>query len=104
MYYKIINGRQVFDVCKTIKMPNGNWVSNPTSEQIAEAGWLLYVAPEVPPSPTLEPDYIDIMDAVKKMLQSSTVELSDEEALEVAALYPTWFSKIGEEVKVGERY
>ena len=104
MYYKIINGRQVFDACKTIKMPNGNWVSNPTEEQIAEAGWTFYVAPEILPSPDLEPSYMDIMSAVKKMLQSSTVELTDEEALEVAALYPTWVSKINEEVKVGERY
>jgi len=47
---------------------------------------------------------IDIIDAVKKMLSSSIENLSDEEALGVAALYPTWISKIGEAVNIGERY
>lgn len=41
--------------------------------------------------------------AVKKMLASSTADLSDEEALEVAALYPTWAGKSGEKVNAGER-
>lgn len=104
MYYKVINDRTVFNDCKTIQMPNGVWVSNPTSVQIAESGWLPYVPPEEIPIPATEPEMLDIISAVKKMLQTSAAELSDEEALEVAALYPTWVSKIGEEVKVGERY
>lgn len=45
----------------------------------------------------------EMMNAVKKMLASSTKELSDEDALAVAALFPTWHSKIGEQVNVGER-
>ena len=51
-----------------------------------------------------EPDTYEIMEAVKKMLSSSVTDLSDEEALGVAALYPTWISKMGEQVNTGERY
>lgn len=37
IYTKHQNGRQVFSSCKTIEL-NGRWVSNPTEEQITEAG------------------------------------------------------------------
>ena len=102
MYYKIVNDRQVFSQCKVIEL-NGTWISNPTTEQIASAGWLEYIPPEVVPQPQTEPDYMDIIEAVKKMLKSSADDLSDAEALDVAALYPTWASKIGDSVSVGER-
>ena len=104
MYYKIINDRTVFSDCRTIQMPDGTWISNPNKEQIEEAGWSVYVPPPVIPTPQTEPDYEEVMNAVKKMLSSEIAELSDEQALEIAALYPTWVSKIGESVNVGERY
>ena len=103
LYYKIINDRQVFSECRTIQTNDGLWVSNPTEEQILEAGWLEYIPPEVVSEPQMEPEYDAILEAVKKMLQSSAQNLSDEDALSVAALYPTWHSKIGETVNVGER-
>ena len=105
MYYKIINERTVFSECRTIQTNDGVWISNPTEEQITEAGWLLYVPPEVVPTPDTEPDYNDILNAVKTMLKSSTEELSDEDALNVAALFPTWKSKFdaGKEIPAGER-
>jgi len=103
MYTKTINDRQAFSQCLSIEMPNGVWISNPTEEQIAEAGWEVYVPPVVEPQPQTEPEYGDIVEAVKKMLASSTADLSDEEALEVAALYPTWAGKSGEKVNAGER-
>ena len=37
------------------------------------------------------------------MLSSEAEELSDEDALEVAALYPTWTSKMGQTINVNER-
>lgn len=37
MYYKEENGRIVFSKCRTIIL-NGLWISNPSAEQIAEAG------------------------------------------------------------------
>lgn len=103
MYHKFIGDREVFSTCKSIQTDEGVWISNPTEEQIADAGWLPYVPPVVPPAPELEPDLTAEMEAVKRMFATQTEELSDEDALEVAALYPTWYSKIGTEVKVGER-
>lgn len=84
-------------------MDDGIVICNPSAEQIAEAGWLVYVPPIVPPQPELEPSYEDVISAVKKILSSETSELSDEDALDIAALYPTWASKVGENVAVGER-
>ena len=101
MYYKIVGDREVFSDCKTIQTNEGIWISNPTAEQIAEAGWTEYVPPVIPPEPITEPDEYSIIQAVKKMLSQSTESLSDEDALAVAALYPTWSSKIGEQVSVG---
>ena len=101
-YYKIINDRQVFSTCATIEL-NGAWISNPSAEMIAEAGWLPYEPPVIHPSPQTEPDLEQVMEAVKKILSSETTALSDEDALNVAALYPTWSSKVGEEVQAGER-
>lgn len=103
IYTKTINGQQKFSDCRTIEL-NGVWISNPSAEQIAEAGWVEYIPPEVIPTPQTEPDYEQVMQAVKNMLSTSVENLSDEEALQVAALYPTWASKVGEQVNVGERY
>lgn len=103
IYTKTINGQQKFSDCRTIEL-NGVWISNPSAEQIAEAGWVEYIPHEVIPTPQTEPDYEQVMQAVKNMLSTSVENLSDEEALQVAALYPTWISKIGEAVNVGERY
>lgn len=111
IYFKIINDRQVFSDCRTIQLEfahlplvAGQYVSNPDEELILADGWQVYVPPVVPPRPELEPEYDDIVDAVKTMLQSSCEELTDEEALEIAALYPTWYSMMGKEVSVGQRY
>ena len=102
MYIKTINDRQVFSDCRNIQDANGRWISNPTVEQILEAGWEEYIPPETHVAKT-EPEYIQLMQAIKKMLLNSASELSDEDALEVAALYPTWASKIGGPVEIGER-
>ena len=100
LYYKIIDEQEVISTCTTLKI-NGRWVSNPTQEQIFADGWQIYTPPPVPPQ--AEPDYDSVVEAVKKMFSTDTEELSDEEALEVAALYPTWSSQIGKEVAVGTR-
>lgn len=112
MYYKMIGDRQVFSTCRTIKLENdypeleltaGMYVCNPSAELIAAEGWLEYVPPVVPPTPKIEPNYNEIIGAVKKMLSTQAEELSDEDALDVAALFPTWASKLGQQVNVGER-
>ena len=94
----------VIDSCKTIRTEEGMWISNPTEDQIASEGWLPYVPPEVEPVKATEPEFEQIVNAVKKMFASSVSGLTDEEALEVAAIYPTWVSVIGKPVNVGERY
>lgn len=112
MYYKIINDREVFSDCRTIcleydhpPLVKGQYVSNPDSQLILDDGWQVYVPPTPPPpGPVTEPDEYSVIMAVKKMLAQSTESLSDEDALAVAALYPTWISKVGEQVSVGERY
>lgn len=120
MYYKMIGDRRVFSTCKTLHLENdypelelhaGQYVSNPSAELIAAEGWLEYVPPVVPPTPKTEPDYEELIVAVKKMLSTQAEELSDEDALDVAALFPTWVSKLAdpvsgkpnEQVNVGER-
>ena len=105
MYYKIINDRQVFSNCKSIQMNDESWVSNPSEEQIAEAGWQVYVAPDPVVVPQTEPDYDQLLEAIKTMLNKDVENMTDEEALEVAALYPTWKSKLdkGEELTLNER-
>ena len=102
LYYKIINDQEVISQCKSLLI-DGCWVSNPTEEMILADGWLPYTPPPVIPQPVEEPDYEQVVEAIKRMFSSETEELSDEEALEVAALYPTWASKIGEQVSIGER-
>lgn len=110
-YKKIENGRLVFSDCRRI-YHNGEWIDDPTPEQIEAAGWEKvlppgYVEPDPPepyvPVPSTEPSMDEVMEAVKKMLSTSVESLTDEEALAVAALYPTFVSKIGKQVNTGER-
>lgn len=103
MYYKIINGREVFSDCKVLEVAPRQWVSNPPEELIFQCGWQVFVPPVIPPQPQTEPYETDIVEAVKKMLAQSVEELTDKEALEVAALFATWASKIGQAVTTGER-
>lgn len=105
MYYKMIGDRMVFSDCRTIQTDEGVWISNPSEEQIWAAGWQVYVPPEPPaPGPQTDPDMGEVMEAVKRMLANSTESLSDEDALNVAALFPTWVSKMGQAVNTGDRY
>ena len=102
MYHKFIGDREVFSECKTLHTSEG-WISNPTPEQIAADGWEVYVPPVIPPQPQTEPDMDQIVEAVKKMLSEGAEQLSDEDALEVAAVFPTWSSFVGKEVEKGQR-
>lgn len=102
LYYKIINDLQVISRCRTLHTSEG-WISNPTEEMILAEGWLPYTPPPVIPVPQEEPDYYAVLEAVKKMLSTDTDALTDEEALEVAALYATWRSQIGKQVAAGTR-
>jgi len=48
MYYKIVDGQRIISNCLNIEV-DGIWISNPTAEQIEDAGWEVYV----PDPPTL---------------------------------------------------
>ena len=104
LYYKVIDEQIVISSCKTIYV-DGAYIANPTEEMILADGWLPYTPPPVVPEPQQEPDYYAVVDAIKKMFSADTEELSDEDALKVAALYPTWHSKLesGEDCVVNER-
>jgi hypothetical protein len=104
-YYKIIDGRTVISYCQSIKMPDGSWVSNPSTAQIEAAGWQVYVEPPTPPAPPrTEPYTEEMVDAVKKLLLAQTESLDDVTALEVATLFPAWAEQMGRVVLVGQRY
>lgn len=98
IYTKIdASGRQIFSDCRVLEVAPKEWVSNPTPEMIAAAGWVEFIPPVVPPQPLDEPDMAEMVAAVKRMLSSSVEDLTDEQALEVASLYPTWHSMLNEE-------
>ncbi|MCQ2137896.1 MAG: DUF4376 domain-containing protein [Bacteroidales bacterium] len=57
MTYTRINpdtGEREFSSCKTIKTSAGQWISNPTAEQIAAEGWVEVVPPAPTPEELLE--------------------------------------------------
>lgn len=103
LYHKIIKGSDIISQCKTLITEAGEKISNPTQEQIFAEGWEIYTPPPFIPSPQDEPDYGQVVEAVKRMFSTDTQEMTDEEALEVAALYPTWHSLLGKEVAAGAR-
>lgn len=104
LYHKFQGEQELFSQCKSIIL-DGITISNPSSEQIASAGWTQYTPPTPPAVPQTEPSETDLVSAIKRMLNDSgaTGELTDEEALAVAAVFPTWASFIGKEVRAGAR-
>ena len=104
-YYKYVDGQIKISYCRTLTTESGEKISNPTEEQILAEGWLPYNPPPFVPPPQEEPDYDLIVQAVKKMFSADTEEMTDEEALQVASLYPTWHSRLesGEDCVLNER-
>lgn len=103
MYIKWEGDKPILNDGKKLQLSDGTWVSNPTQEMMFAEGFEIYVPPVVPPTPETEPELPAMMEAVKRMLDSQVEDLSDEDALAVSALFPTWISKMGEEVHAGER-
>lgn len=103
-YTKEIDGKQVFSTCRTITLPDGAVVSNPTEEMILANGWAPYEPPVAEPEPKTTPDDFEKIQAISRLLASTVVALDDEAALEVMALFPTWSEFIGKELHTGERY
>ena len=106
-----IKNSEIRNANQIIVIADGKQFLNPSEELILKDGWEIYVPiPYVPPI-KLNPDEYEIQAALmlrirKKQEASIMAEvetLSDDEALEVKALYPTWASFIGKEVKKGKR-
>lgn len=99
---------QIKSANSIIVIKDGIKFFNPTEEQILSDGWVEYVAPEPEPvEPRLEPSSFEVQNAVSLMMlpqaRAAFVELDDQEALKVKELAPTWASKIGSQVKTGDR-
>lgn len=77
----------------------------PTEEQLTDWGWEEYVEPEPEPIDTTkyEPYTDEVVVKLVALMQERVNEQSDEEALNNIELFPTWKSKMGERVSVGER-
>ena len=77
----------------------------PTEEQLAEWGFEEYIEPEPEPVDLTqyEPYTEEVVIKLKALLQEQVNEQSDDEALNNIELFPTWISKMGESVSVGER-
>lgn len=91
---------------------NGKWIKtdtsliiNPSAETLAANGWEEYTPEVVAPVvvAATEPDLYEVVAALKSMQSDTVLALSDADAAGVAALFPTWESKIGQSVAVGER-
>ena len=82
---------------------DGMQIINPTEEMVLADGWTEYVPEPYVPQPKLEPYEYEVTAALKTMVQPQLASLSDEEALKVKSLYPSWASKTGEVVDTGEK-
>lgn len=102
-YYKDIDGQRVYFPGTIIA--DGMVYTRPSRQQILDDGWTEeeYTPTEPVPVPQSEPDEFAVLQAAKKLLQPQVEQLSDAEALEVEACFPTWESLIGESVTTGKR-
>lgn len=77
----------------------------PTEEQLLSWGFVEYIEPEPEPFDLTqyEPYTEEVVIKLKALMREQVQEQSDEEALNNIELFPTWISKMGESVSVGER-
>lgn len=96
--YEFYNGRWIR------RASDGYIVMNPSPETLVAEGWEWYEPQPADPGPQLEPDWTDVIEALKGMASDTVIALPDNEARNVAALFPTWQSMIGKYVELGRRY
>lgn len=77
----------------------------PTEEQLLAWGFEEYIEPKPEPIDTTkyEPYTDEVVVKLVALMQGQVTNQSDEEALNNIELFPTWISKMGESVSVGER-
>lgn len=71
---------------------------------VAEAELMPSPVPAEPDESIEGADGVDTLSAAVILAKDDAVNLEDEKALEVPALYPLWVDQIGKQVNVGERY
>lgn len=86
-----------------ILIKDGMQVINPTEEMVLADGWTEYVPEPYVPQPKLEPYDYEVTAALRAVVQPQLVTLSDIESARVKQLFPSWASKIGVPVEVGEK-
>lgn len=100
-YYKIIDGRYQWYNGRIIV--GDMQIINPPEELILADGWTEYIPEPYFPQPEIEPDEAEIVEKLKWLVQPQIAEMSDEDAIKVAELFPAWFDQIGKWVAIGDR-
>lgn len=70
-----------------------------TLESMTDDDYMEYTEPEEVVYVKEVPSANDIIDQLKELVSTQVQELSDEDALKVAALYPTWVSKLNQDTQ-----
>lgn len=78
-------------------------ICNPTGDILIENGYEEYTPEPVPRQPNLKPTESEIIKSLKALVEPQIASLSDEDADKVMAIFPTWVSKIGQQLNVGDR-
>ena len=101
-YVKEIDGKTVF--FDGILVVGDMQIINPSEEILFTAGWQEYI-PDENESVNIkyEPYTEEVVNKIKQLLQTQVEQQSDEQALENIELFPTWQSKIGQQVEQGDR-
>ncbi|MCI6619636.1 MAG: hypothetical protein MSD82_12375 [Prevotella sp.] len=81
---------------------DGAIIINPTEEMLTRYGYVKEEY-EVPATPQTEPMSGEVIELLKELAQSTVTSLPDKDAVSKAALFPTWASRLGKDVKTGER-
>lgn len=95
MYYKIVKGVTIYSDCKTVRLEDGRWQSNPSARTIERLGWKICTQ--------TEPGFDAIISDLKAYIRADVDALTDEQALAVKSLFPTFPEIIGKEVSPGLR-
>ena len=75
-------------------------ILNPSEQMLIDNGYESYIPEVVPKS---EPLSSEILKAIQQLESDTIANLSDEQAIKVAAIYPTWTSLLGQSVAAGTR-
>lgn len=99
-YYKIIDGKMVFATRRIII--GEQQIINPSHEDYINAGWEEYVPPVIDYT-KYEPYGDEIITSLRLFVKPQLSALTDGDAVKSRVLFDSWRSKIGINVKTGDR-